>query len=87
MVKCHEIVCQLRPLLYSLGLTNELCISTLVKSRVKTILYEYDTSNRGPLDVKWRGVNFSLLLNFVLQFVTPCNGRLHCVVRGLPQQK
>jgi hypothetical protein len=33
---------------------------TLVKLRI------YDASNRGPLDVKWRVLDFSVLLNSAL---------------------
>jgi hypothetical protein len=30
----------------------------------------YDSSNRGPLEVKWRGLDSTLLLNYVLKFIT-----------------
>jgi hypothetical protein len=30
----------------------------------------YDSSNRGPLEVKWRELEFTLLLNSALKFVT-----------------
>jgi hypothetical protein len=34
--QCHEMMCQLRPLVLNLGLTKTLCF-TLVKSRFKKI--------------------------------------------------
>jgi hypothetical protein len=30
----------------------------------------YDSSNRGPLEVKWRGLDSTLLLNSALKFIT-----------------
>jgi hypothetical protein len=60
-------VCQLRPLMYSLGLNNAPRISfKLLKLRIKI----YDVSNRQFLDVKWRGLVSTLLLNSALKFVT-----------------
>jgi hypothetical protein len=45
-----------------------LCVSVLhLYSRVSK---KYDASNRGPLDVKWRRLDFSLLLNSALKFLT-----------------
>jgi hypothetical protein len=32
----------------------------------------YDSSNRGPLEVKWQGLDSTLLLNSALKFVTLC---------------
>jgi hypothetical protein len=61
-------VCQLRPLVYSFGPNNMPRISfKLVQSRIKKI---YDASNRGPLDVKWRELDFTFLLKSVIKFVT-----------------
>jgi hypothetical protein len=52
---------------YSLGTNNTPRISfKLVKSRIKI----YDVSNRGPLDVKWRGLDSTVLLKSTLKFVT-----------------
>jgi hypothetical protein len=52
---------------YSLGLNNTQRISfKLIKSRIKI----YDASNRGPLDVKWRGLDFTFLLKYAIKFVT-----------------
>jgi hypothetical protein len=39
------------------------------KSRASKI---YDSSNRGPLEVKWRGLDSTLLLNSALTFITLC---------------
>jgi hypothetical protein len=33
---------------------------------------KYDISNMGPLDVKWRGLDFTLLLNSALKYLTLC---------------
>jgi hypothetical protein len=61
----HEIVCKLRPL----GLNNTPLISfKLVKSLFKCS--KYDISNRRPLDVKWRELDFTLLLNSTLKSLT-----------------
>jgi hypothetical protein len=30
----------------------------------------YDSSNRGPLEVKWQGLDSTLLLNSALKFIT-----------------
>jgi hypothetical protein len=63
------MLCQLRPLTYSLGLDIAPRISFTVhfKSRASKI---YDSSNRGPLEVKWRGLESTLLLNSALKFIT-----------------
>jgi hypothetical protein len=51
--------------MYSLGLNNTPRINFKIKllSRASKI---YDASNRGPLDVKWRVLDFSVLLNSML---------------------
>jgi hypothetical protein len=69
-VPYHEIVCQLRRLVYSLGPNNMPRISfKLGKSHIKNIR----GFKRGPLYVKWRVLDFTDLLNSTLQS------------RGLPQ--
>jgi hypothetical protein len=42
-------------------------VSTLVSTETIGILYSYDNSNRGILDVKWRGLDFSLIAHSALK--------------------
>jgi hypothetical protein len=66
-VQCHEIVCQLRPLTYSLDLNNAPRISfKLVKSLFKNI-WQY---KQGASWCKMARLDFTLLLNSTLKFVT-----------------
>jgi hypothetical protein len=59
------MLCQLRPLIYSLGLNIAQHISfTLEKSKI------YDVSNRQFLDEKWLVLDSTLLLNSALKFAT-----------------
>jgi hypothetical protein len=59
--------CQLRPLTYSLGLSNapRLSFKLVQYSRASNI---NDVSNSGFIDVKWRGLDFttSILLTNAL---------------------
>jgi tRNA pseudouridine-54 N-methylase len=43
----------------------------------------YDESNRGTVDVKWRVLEFSLLLSSALKF----DSRIEFLLRGMPQMK
>jgi hypothetical protein len=66
-VYCHEIVCKLRPLVHSLGPNNTPRISfKLVKLRIKNIR----RFKQGPLDVKWWGLDSTVLLKSALKFIT-----------------
>jgi hypothetical protein len=52
---------------YILGLNNTLHLSfKLAKSRIKNIR----RFKQGALDVKWRGLDFTVLLKSTLKFVT-----------------
>jgi hypothetical protein len=53
--QCHELVCQLRPLLYSLGLN--------IAPRTC-----FTPPNRGSLNVKWRVLDSTVLLKSALYF-------------------
>jgi hypothetical protein len=52
--QCHETVCWLRPLVYSLGLNNALRIRFTLKHRASKV---YDASNTGTL-CKMAGAGF-----------------------------
>jgi hypothetical protein len=45
-------------------------LRVLVLNLESRSLNKYDISNRGPLDVKWRELDSTLLLNSALKFVT-----------------
>jgi hypothetical protein len=54
--KYHEMVCQLRPFVYCVGLNNPPRIC-LTESRASKI---YDVTNKGTVDVKWRVQEFAV---------------------------
>jgi hypothetical protein len=71
----HEIMCQLRPLVFILGLNNSPLIGfTLVKSRIK----KYGAANRGPL-CKIAGARFHFFVKLRAKIVY-C-GPWHTAVR------
>jgi hypothetical protein len=67
---------------FSLGLNSlPRIVFTLVKSHIKNTVY--DASNRWPFDVKWRELDFTLLISSVLQF----DHEIEFWCQGVPQMK
>jgi hypothetical protein len=67
MGQYHEIVRQLRPLVYSLDLNNPPSTVTVLhlESRASKI---NDLTNRGTVDVKWRVLEFGHLQSSALKY-------------------
>jgi hypothetical protein len=61
-------VYQLRPLLFSLSLNNPPRTVGILYSKSRAAK-RYEALNRGALDVKWRELEFRLLLNSALKYV------------------
>jgi hypothetical protein len=60
-------MCRLRPLVYSLGLNNALRNCFTVHSLSRASKVSGASTDKGPLDVKWLWLDFTLLLNPALQ--------------------